>query len=331
MLLSKNISDRITFLRFPLIVAIVFIHIHTNDFHFTNKYFDYLTYYISEILARVSVPTFFALAGYLFFINLNPTFNGYLKKIHSRFYSLFIPYIFWNLFILLFFIIAQNNNLTAHYFSGERPIILNLSLIENIKLFFGFPPFKYPLAFQFWFIRDLIYFVLLSPIIAFVIKKFPYILLLVLFLEQPILYFSFGAFLAICNIEIKRYNNFASTSMLVFFIFSIICIFFQNDYFYNFTIFLGLITIFLSLKYIKMSKKLLDLSKYSFFLFAIHEPLLSILRKISLKIINIQNDFILLLIYIFIPIITIIISIYIYKFLQKFFPKFLNLITGSRS
>lgn len=82
---SKNID----FLKFPLIVGIVFIHMYSpvvtiNGVDLgTNSdlplYFT-LTNLFSEILARIAVPLFFFMSGFLFFITPGGREKSILKK-----------------------------------------------------------------------------------------------------------------------------------------------------------------------------------------------------------------------------------------------------------
>ena len=112
MKLDKELSKQIDILKFGLIVGVVFIHINTNDIVFKSQILTDLKFFISEILSRSSVPLFFAISGFLFFNNLSPSIENFFKKYKNRFFSLIIPFLFWNLIIFLFFFIAQNLPLT---------------------------------------------------------------------------------------------------------------------------------------------------------------------------------------------------------------------------
>jgi hypothetical protein len=86
-------SDTIHFLRFPLIVGVVFIHAHLSSDFVNITASDYPVFYVvnefvSNILVRVSVPLFFFFSGFLFYYKTD--FNGitYAKKVKSRIQSL---------------------------------------------------------------------------------------------------------------------------------------------------------------------------------------------------------------------------------------------------
>jgi peptidoglycan/LPS O-acetylase OafA/YrhL len=78
------------------------------------------------------------------------------------------------------------------------------------------------------------------------------------------------------------------------------------------------------------SKLLLNLSCYSFFVFAFHEPLLTLIKKIVYKFTAPESSIFVTFVYLICPVATIIISIFAYKFLKKISPKFAGLITGGR-
>jgi len=144
--INSQISQRIELLRFILITGIVFIHIHTGDIKFsstsmTGNVYAMLAEYISEGLARISVPLFFALSGYLYFFNFEASSENFIKKFKSRFRTLFIPFVIWNILIFIFFAIAQNIPVIENYFTGDRPLVLELEGFEHIALFFGFDGF----------------------------------------------------------------------------------------------------------------------------------------------------------------------------------------------
>lgn len=352
---STILSQRIEILRFPLIIGIVFIHIHTGDIQFSGtilagNIYAVLAEYISEGLARVSVPLFFALSGYLFFLNFKASSENFIKKFKSRFRTLFIPFVIWNMLIFIFFAIAQNTPTVSDYFTGERPLVLELEGFENIALFFGFNGFEYPAAYQFWFIRDLMLLVVLTPLIYIFLLKIPYIFLLGLsvmwffdlsYLEivniDPIspFFFTLGAYLGMKKYDFSNTDHYALQIVLLYLLMSIVNLFMDSLYIDHAAIFIGTLALFSFTKYIvtmtKIKDNLISLSKYSFFVYATHEPFLSIIRKLTFKTVHPQSDLTIFIIYLLCPVITILICIQLYKILEKAVPKILNLATGGRN
>ena len=98
-------------LRFPLIVGVVFIHCFGSSFdyeaidfaHLTGlDFYDLFRVSVSRVLTHVCVPTFYLISGYLFFIGLEK-WNGkvYLNKLKKRIKSLLVPFLIWNTICIL--------------------------------------------------------------------------------------------------------------------------------------------------------------------------------------------------------------------------------------
>lgn len=104
------LSKTIMFLRFPLIVSVVFIHaglegvviggnvtVHDGQF----PIYESVYHVITNELARVSVPLFFFISGFLFFYRTDFSMKAYGQKLKnasapfwSRMYS-GMPQRFW--------------------------------------------------------------------------------------------------------------------------------------------------------------------------------------------------------------------------------------------
>lgn len=192
-LLSKTIS----WLRFPLIVGVVFIHfnfiadeeITIRGVEYTINSPQWLTYFItfcSSVLPRISVPLFFFMSGFLFFYRTEFNAESYKKKLKSRSRSLLIPYILWNTIFLLHTLSILVKQMLPSVFPRANKIITNATP-ENILYAFWdarhhpltINPNKaseltnhiYPIDVPMWFIRDLMIVVILTPLIYWLIRK----------------------------------------------------------------------------------------------------------------------------------------------------------------
>ena len=76
-------------------------------------------------------------------------------------------------------------------------------------------------------------------------------------------------------------------------------------------------------------KRISNLFQYTFFLYAFHEPPLTIIKKVLYYLLGVTENTS-LLIYILAPIITISIVIYIGSLLKKITPSFYSVLTGGR-
>ena len=93
-------------LRLPMIVGIVFIHTHFSKYLEPSQWStlgacNAVIFIITDLLCQLFVPTFFIISGYLFFKERTLTPQLYADKLRKRFFSLVIPYLFWNALMLL--------------------------------------------------------------------------------------------------------------------------------------------------------------------------------------------------------------------------------------
>ena len=186
----------IDWLRFPLAIAVVFIHsfgskkldlefLHSNPFSLESLY-DFLRITLSNVGTHFAVPVFFMFSGFLFFYKVKE-FNTliYKQKIKKRFKSLFIPYICW----IVFFVMNTEIRKVAGVFFKGKPISgIWQYIIDNggFRLFWdsnvwgtnyqnwlGYTtPMSSPILVPLWFVRDLMIIVLLTPVIYMLIKRF---------------------------------------------------------------------------------------------------------------------------------------------------------------
>lgn len=228
-------SATIDWLRFPLALAVVFIHdFGTKDINlvFLHKYptslisiYDFIRIVFSNIATHFAVPTFFLFSGYLFFYKMNVwNRNTYKKKIVKRFKSLLIPYVLWNCIYILYIqclklggiilkgkplsgiweFVTQHHGLSMFWDSEvwgfNNTNLLGYSMVSSS-----------PILIPLWFLRDLIVVVLFTPLIYYLIKKLDVFFIVILslcylsnifivipgFSIDSFFWFSFGAYFSI--------------------------------------------------------------------------------------------------------------------------------------
>ena len=188
---SQLVTDSITLLRFPLIVAIVFIHTFiagqpnidgkVNVEYGQYPIYDLLDHIVRICLAEVAVPLFFVISGFLFFYQCDFSRETYYNKLRKRIHSLLIPYMIWNTLYLFFVMIVQQ--LQPSSTSLDRKLVMDYSVIDILDSYWhfdgvirGYDPICGPL----WFIRDLMIVNICSPIVYFCLnnKKIVFLFLL---------------------------------------------------------------------------------------------------------------------------------------------------------
>ncbi len=167
---GPNVYERFDMLRFPLIVLVVYLHNGSGTVRFANAgiverssspMLDYFVAFLSDGVARVAVPLFFLMAGYLFFRGVEWSRSAYTTKLRSRLRSLLIPYLFWNVLLFVAVWLAQRSPAMATYFGGSH--LGDLASFGTVDAILGIT--KSPISYQFWFIRDLMVLVVATPLI----------------------------------------------------------------------------------------------------------------------------------------------------------------------
>ena len=98
---ANCLSIIITWLRFPLIFLIVMLHCYSvQRLEGVHELFFKAVYPFALWLGETGVPAFFFISVFLFFLSK----KNYIVKLRSRFHSLFIPYVLWNLLVLLLYV-----------------------------------------------------------------------------------------------------------------------------------------------------------------------------------------------------------------------------------
>lgn len=143
-----------TMVSFYLSILVFLLHIDSFDLYkygndVGSNIIKSFSFFVTESFGPVAVPMFFLLSGALFFRNY--TNKLYFKKLKSRFKTLVIPYLFWNslpLISLFFaFLVSKDYNGTL----GSTNWFLAI--------------FHHECNVTFWFIFDLIIFIIIAPLI----------------------------------------------------------------------------------------------------------------------------------------------------------------------
>lgn len=360
-------SKTIYFLRFPLIVGVVFIHTNFSDvvmngvrqISFINyPLFSHIFILFSKIIFELCVPLFFFFSGFLFFYK-TVDFSKviYLQKLKSRVRSLLVPYIFWNLIVLLFLFLAQTF-LSGSLISGKNKLIADYSLVDWLWSFWDISKVNLyldnslPINSPFWFIRDLMVVVLLSPVVYFVLKKmgvYAVIALGLLWIFNPYFYkpglsmvsfffFTAGAYFSIHKINFVEVLKPMLGMLTPLYILVVsMALYFVGvgwwSYLYCASVIVGLLlAITVSAYFIERGKWHLSpfLTNSSFFIYAYHRLPLVFVIKILFKWIHPQAEGTLLLLYLVCPAIVILLGLLIYGLLKQCLPRFTAVISGGR-
>lgn len=358
--LDEESSLRLKILRFPLIVGVIFIHNADSVVRFAqgvnsgtasaNVLTDFIRNLVSQGIARTAVPLFFLMSGYFFFRGLQSLKHDYFNRINSRIRSLLVPFLIWNIATLIVLAIGQFLPVTQGYFSGRTLAIASFNFYDYIDAIFGIT--RRPISYQFWFIRDLMVLVLLAPAINFLITsrvQAYYISILAgcwllgvwpspIPSAEAALFFSVGSVFAFNKKSLFGLDDKWLPISIAYFITLLADILLRGtewgQYLHRTGIVLGVISALcltkIIIRHARLKEVLVSLSGVSFFIFAAHEPMLTIVKKIVYKVIQPTSSLSNLALYFLIPISLIILLIWTYRICERTFPATTRVITGGR-
>ena len=190
--LSPEESSAINFLRLLCIVSVVMIHSHTLQFASSPEAYSIIQQFNNLFTVFPALPLLFIVSGYLFFHAVDREknfFPAYRAKLKKRVGSLLVPYLIWN-----------SVGMVIGYFRHDPD--LNLESVGGfLQAYWPLDPMGHPIGRAIWFIRNLIFFSLLSPVYFLLIKYLKHATLLLvavlLFVEIPVDYLYFNVFLLI--------------------------------------------------------------------------------------------------------------------------------------
>jgi surface polysaccharide O-acyltransferase-like enzyme len=178
---NDRLRDRIDMVRFTLICGLVFLHygylpgIDVSPFegpaagdHFVATFVN--AYVLFFFLS--AVPLLSCLSGWLFFQRFKPTAQFFLQKYAARARSILLPMVLWNAAILALFVALAAVRPGSYLLDIVRYDVEALNLPALVNALVGVT--RHPIDFQFWFLRDLLLTILLSPVLALLLRRAPY-------------------------------------------------------------------------------------------------------------------------------------------------------------
>lgn len=323
--MSYSVVDKLNATKFPLSIFVIFIHTDLNLYKSSEDLnFAFL---FSNVLGRIAVPSFLIISGYLYFYkvpNAKFTLEMWKNKTKRRLSSLVVPYILWNIIYVLYCWIRPTSVPIFNFFNcffGEL-------FSDNVY---------YPANGPLWFLRDLFFISLLSPIIWSIIKYIPvkwysvFILILLLIpsnfimhnLYECALYFSIGAFLVYHKIDFlqisKKHYYLSFVACLVSMICSYIH-FYPFDFCGRFLILCRIPFILMIISYFPVQIKNISFINLSMFFFLSHYMIRSVGFSVSRYMIGIDSGIVGFCIN---SVMTIFVCTIIFCLINTFFPKFL--------
>ncbi|WP_304559741.1 acyltransferase family protein [Sphingomonas immobilis] len=348
-------SKRLSIVRFPLILLVLYIHSFIAPVNFAGGSVQLqipfgltlLCEALSNGIARVAVPLFFLMSGYLFFIGFDGSVAAYGRKLRARVGTLLVPYLLWNVLIASLYIVGQSLPQTAPLFSGSAKI-LGGGALATLDAVFGFTHF--PIAYPFWFIRDLMVLAILALPLHLILTRTSWLLPALLvpcwvaswwFLPLPAIeattWFTIGAALALRGRSLfaweERMTLFAPLYLVLLIADIVMRLRYDWWWLHQPAIALGVATALCLPRYVmrarRMSAALLTLSGASFFVFAAQEPLMTLVRKLLYSVLS-PTPGVVTAVYMLEPLAIAALLVAVYFTLRRLLPRFTATISGNR-
>ena len=350
---DKRLTSWVSFASFTLACLVVYIHSYNAtpyglQYHDSSRFLLWIEDIISQDIAHIAVPTFFAISGYLFYRTAN--WVNLKSKLKRRVNSLVVPYLVWNIIYLGIFSLITVFAPMGYQLSDDTNVEFSLRGIAAGVFFFK-------QNYIMWFIYQLIIYVALSPLLLFIYKNIWSSAALVIILgvlysygfhELPFLskdtiavglmpnmfcYYSIGAILAMHQGVLEKLSNKKLAYLLI--VVAQFCWLFNRvgykvfrynslDFLFCFLSVLGVLLLMAS----KENRKSWGGQNCTFLVFAMHPIMLIVMQKVSLIVLP-HNLLIASFAYFIYPVVIILFIYYADRLISKV-PRIHQVLTGGR-
>lgn len=335
--------------KFLLILGVVLVHCNIAQ-EFAPDVVDgslglRLVSFISGTLCSMCVPVFFAISAFLFFRNVSSfSVSTYIAKLRSRVTTLLVPYLVWCSVCALLLYVKHR----FFHMSGLG-VFLDNGDVDWGRLAEGFWGIDdgegyYPFAFAFWFIRNLMVFIVLSPV-AWLLARWNWLagaFFLMYMLVDVELYgfqwFVAGALMARVAPDLHHVNGrVAAVCAIVYLSMACALLMVEAPIVRNlislvFFASLGITIYFCGCKLARYGERSLvrTLVASTFMIFAVHQCMCTTVRKLWEHLIGIDSFAAVLATYVASFLTLTCVGIVTYLIIKKISPRLLLLLTGGR-
>lgn len=340
-------SKKIAILNAVAIILVLLLHSYYSEaegFTIANK----IQLFTGTIgLSGVAVPLFYFISGLLFFKSVESV-KDCASGIRKRIHTLLVPYVIWNVIFVGWYVamhftpgVSQfvNSDILSHFSWSHLLSSLSFLLIE-------------PAGFHLWFLRDLMLYVAFTPLLYYLLKRYPWITLITIYCvfggisRFGMTYFALGAMVAL-HYGLERLESRLSKPVVI------ICgVYFMANavmaaipecgkiigcpYFSQIANTAGILFVWrgydFALKIVGHSKiidVMIQASKYSFFIYLFHEPAFNIIKKLGLKFVG-DCELSLVTLYFVNPFLIVLVAIAVAMLINKCMPNVYSVLIGGR-
>lgn len=347
---------RFDLLRYPLTFYVAYIHATGLGVAYGDRVIgaDSPALYagiqdlITGELARIAVPLYYFMSAYLFYRFMTFSFESYREKLGSRVRTLLVPYLFWNLLLFAVVFAAQSYPATEAYFNAARGRITTLGPLETIDKILGLT--GSPIAYQLWFIRDLIVLTVLAPVVYAVVRYLGLAAVLVLFClwgtetwplpiqsATPAFTYTLGAYFGINRLDPFKVDRWGPGIVVAYVALVALSLALRGSGIYLPVHYTGIVVGMAAALYLtkfaeandRVRNTLLALAPATFFVYASHEPLLTIVKKIIYRVSDVTPELV-LAVYLLLPIAMVLFTTGVYFLLRRWMPGLVKIAVGGR-
>ena len=342
--------SRVYWLTFLLSLLVIWVHSYNAELFLeagqARDCVNRLEQLIGNSLGQIAVPGFFVISAYLFYRNF--TWKRLGPKWRSRFKSLAVPYVLWNILYYFGYIAATRLPVLAEI-SGKQPVPVSVQEFFLAAFYYKYNP-------VFWYLFQLIILVALAPALYALLRKnwtgMLFMLALIYGLWKnkglPLLnldalfYYSAGAFIALHRDGWGRFaeekgslRQGAAGFFILLMLFALLMFLGQPGRalyllpLYTVLLrFLGVCAVTLAVKLLPLGKEK-EWMRHSFFLYAIHFALVRLINKIGAYVLP-PEPVVALGLFVFMPAFMLAASVGIRNVLMKVCPKAYEILAGGR-
>jgi fucose 4-O-acetylase-like acetyltransferase len=355
----QTFSRTATFLRFPLIIGVIFIHGDILDLYVQGKclscqqpdWYFLLVRLFWKVLPGIAVPCFYIISGYFFFLNSKQFGKKeYSNKLKSRISTLLVPYLLWIFLYDVYCIILSQPFIQSHF---PAAVHSNWTISYFLSTFWAAEGSTCPGLFVLWYIRDLMIMMLMSPIIFWLINKIniwvPIILLVTFIIFDsfitfhfpwgnpiyPLTFFTIGAYCGLNRNNLLEVTPIMRYAIPILWIFTaIIAACYPNHiYFKNISVSIGSFAALIIAERLSKKHVVSRVSIWpncSFFLYCLHPFISGHIQKIAFILIPTSNPILMMGISSCSLIFSAILMVLIFQVAKKNIPNLTALFVGGR-
>lgn len=357
---TRALSAKLRLVTLLAVTAVLFVHAYNMTSRFGSGenaaemrgapgVVGFIEYLISQALTRWPAAMLFAISGFLFFHNLQPDWATYKRKYAGRLRTVVVPFLLWSALGLALYLFLQALPQSSAYFSHDFLGELSVGHIADKLLY-------HPVGYPLWFLQTLIVCFALAPLLYWPARTLrwlaplPFAVLWVLGTSatnwndwKGLTFFTLGAVVALERRRGVRLTPAPWVGRLLFPLWLLACVLFTaflrgESAFWAHSLHKALMCMAVAaiwfgyetyLRPLEDRPLVTFLLPFSFFIFVAQEPLLTMIKRVGLRVLG-SSDAAMLVVYFAAPLLTLALVVGAAVLLRRYAPTPYAWLTGGR-